>query len=759
MLGKKAGFALTVLITASFLLFYYSHDILNADSLAYGAWGDGYKNFYTLAYYSKYDSGSHFSGMNYPYGENILFTDNQPIISFLLSHVGKIFPGILDHLHGVVSFLLFFSMLCCSGIIYLLLVEFGVSVLLAIILSSFITLMNPQWDHFLGLYSLAYCVYFPALLLIIFKLLTTTKKILYASLGVILTTFFSFIHLYNLSFSLFFISCLIMALLIIYISSLKKHLADIIGLTAMAALPVIFVKVFLALTDVIADRPSAPWGYFAGATQLHYLLLHPNSFLYYFIKSQFPDIMSYIRFGYDAKCFLGIVTVIMVITFLISSFKNLFLRNRLFQQNEKILLLFFLSSVPVLLFAMTIPLKFDLFRPFYDSLPTTLKQFRAAARFSWVFYYCASLVSAVTLQRVFSSLWQRNKSASYVFLGTALSIWFIDMNTTGNFQKESFKTFSTGVDEKREAKVIRAKLLKAGYDFSSFQAILPLPIYFLGSEKLSISSSANFSSMRFSLESGLPLVCGQLSRTSISQSFKIANLLSDPYLKKEVVNDYLNQKPLLLTVGSSDLTGNEKMLLDKCDFLFENDGISFFKLPLRAFKDSTHEIKEFVSANLQSFKKHSGYISDSDMPNVVYKTILDTDFGNNHAKQFSDNVCLYKDVLPLGNEQIHYEFSVWLYTDKEFPDMPIIDFKEFDSTGTNLIFSKSLDGKLSLNTFNNWVRVSTDFKLTDRKNIISVTGKNKHSSYDELMIRPLDVNVITSFKNDSIFQFNNFPIR
>ena len=32
--------------------------------------GDGLKNYYTLDYYVKHDDGWHFTGMNYPYGEN-----------------------------------------------------------------------------------------------------------------------------------------------------------------------------------------------------------------------------------------------------------------------------------------------------------------------------------------------------------------------------------------------------------------------------------------------------------------------------------------------------------------------------------------------------------------------------------------------------------------------------------------------------------------------------------------------------------------
>ena len=70
MKNRKGGL-LAVTLTAVLLFVYYSRDIICAGQLRYGAWGDGYKNFYTLAYYLKNDSGAHFSGMNYPFGENV----------------------------------------------------------------------------------------------------------------------------------------------------------------------------------------------------------------------------------------------------------------------------------------------------------------------------------------------------------------------------------------------------------------------------------------------------------------------------------------------------------------------------------------------------------------------------------------------------------------------------------------------------------------------------------------------------------------
>ena len=105
------GGVLAVAITAILLFVYYSHQILGADTIKYGVWGDGYKNYYTLAYYLNYDHGAHFSGMNYPFGENVLFTDNQPAVAWCLKVVVKIFPALINHVYAFIVLAFFISLL------------------------------------------------------------------------------------------------------------------------------------------------------------------------------------------------------------------------------------------------------------------------------------------------------------------------------------------------------------------------------------------------------------------------------------------------------------------------------------------------------------------------------------------------------------------------------------------------------------------------------------------------------------------------
>ena len=50
---------------------------------------DGIKNYYTFLYQQKYGTGFHFMGMNYPFGENLIYVDAIPIFSTLMSFINS----------------------------------------------------------------------------------------------------------------------------------------------------------------------------------------------------------------------------------------------------------------------------------------------------------------------------------------------------------------------------------------------------------------------------------------------------------------------------------------------------------------------------------------------------------------------------------------------------------------------------------------------------------------------------------------------
>jgi len=103
-MNKPASFILVLLHVALFALIAW---------VLYGAqfetWGnqipgtgeDGAKNYYTVAYHIEHDSSyTWFNGMNYPYGEHAVYTDNQPLVSNARSS----FQALQTNYHGLFSY-------------------------------------------------------------------------------------------------------------------------------------------------------------------------------------------------------------------------------------------------------------------------------------------------------------------------------------------------------------------------------------------------------------------------------------------------------------------------------------------------------------------------------------------------------------------------------------------------------------------------------------------------------------------------------
>src|ERR1041384_1921736 len=54
--------------------------------------GDGIKNEFTYLYQVLYGKGYWFEGMNYPFGEHIVYTDGQPLLSITLAWLRPLVP-------------------------------------------------------------------------------------------------------------------------------------------------------------------------------------------------------------------------------------------------------------------------------------------------------------------------------------------------------------------------------------------------------------------------------------------------------------------------------------------------------------------------------------------------------------------------------------------------------------------------------------------------------------------------------------------
>src|SRR5688572_21027928 len=113
MSDRRAILLLLVLLTG-ILMLIFGDVFLHPNTYLFGTMGDSIKSLFTFAWYVKFDSCLHFSGMNYPWGEHIVFTDNQALFSVPLRYLNRYLFPLENYLVGILNGIVFFSMLASA---------------------------------------------------------------------------------------------------------------------------------------------------------------------------------------------------------------------------------------------------------------------------------------------------------------------------------------------------------------------------------------------------------------------------------------------------------------------------------------------------------------------------------------------------------------------------------------------------------------------------------------------------------------------
>ncbi len=757
---KLKGALLTVFITAILCFVYYSFQITNADKIVFGEWGDGYKNYYTLAYYLAHDHGSHFSGMNYPYGENVLFTDNQPAFAWILKGAIKICPGLVNHIHGFIIYAFFTSLLLTSAFTFLILFELSGEVLLAALFAALIAMLSPQVKRLLGHYSLSYSFYIPLVTYLILRFFKTSGSLNYVILLTTVITFFSFVHVYYLAMGgLFLLTTAFFYFVANYTTkSVNFRLPFLLIFSGLT--PLVILKMFLFFTDPVTDRPATTWGALVYCSSIFDIIAHPNSFTGEIAARLFPN--GTVVYNGEGLGYIGFISTFSIAAIFILSLITLFKKGPNYLKQFEPFNYLLPASFCILLFAMAFPFKFSSIENYYEFMPSAFKQFRALGRFSWVFYYTTTILSALFLISNFQKIKLRSARLAYFFVTAILSIWFADMNMVSIRYQREFNNSSALLNEQQDAKNISSALAKIGKSANNYQAILAIPMFLNGSEKLCIEATA-VDAMKASLYTGLPLACSQMSRTSEQQTFKIARLLSEDYLKKDILSDYKSSLPLLLVQNKDVLREQEKKVLSRATYLFTANGAKYYELPLSAFSNSRDSIMKIVRNNKNSYFKHNQYYTSDSINRVVLlsfekEKVPYAIFGKGAHQAERKKGVMFSDTLPHGMQDSTYEISFWAYSDDRKAVLPVMYITEEDEFG-NGVANYGQNLKVSFNIYGKWAYGNVYLTLLKAKNKIHIYGEEgEFNSYDEIMIRPVNTTVISNYINSSNFMFNNFPI-
>ncbi len=736
---KEYKYKILVIITSIIILLVFYNDILlSPNSYLFSSTGDGIKNYYTSHFFVKHENFSfHTHSQNSPYGEIVSYTDNQPSLSWLILLLKKINPSIVNYTIGIYNFLMLFS-ICLAALFYYLISR---RLLLPPIYSGtvaiIIAFLSPQIERFTGHYALGYVCFVPILWYLLIRTFEKGFSYKYSLYIFIYNLFFGFIHPYYILIgSLFVLVYSICHLLYSNFKWSKFFLYLILSLS-----PAVIQQIIFKSVDTISDRPTNPWGLYDFATRFEGLFIP--------VFSPFLDIWNSVikvrSTDIESRSYVGMLGAVIFILSLIKIVKYI--------KRKKYKLIFkpvlpselrtaLLCSILILLFAMAMPFRFGL--SFLLEVFPAIKQFRSLGRFAWVFYSVFTIYSAYYLFLLYRKYCiQNRKKIALVLVVGLLSIWFVEayINNMHTIKKINNKYASSYYDNS-----LLNEFKNLGINTNRFQSILPLPIYLIGSEVIGIHNDAGgvvFQSMKLSSITGLGLNATMLSRTSLSQTLKLASFVSDSLINRDKYINELLPKEILIVTKDEDLNSGEKYVLSNATFLFsDKNGFKYYSLSPNKLKTREYK-KDGTEMVIEKKGKHVLGKHDWYYWNTYDKTSINAIDRNN-------SLLFESDLYGYGK----YECSFWLkLSNKKI--VPKLTLETFDKN-KNLIEKKSFDCGVFSNVNNGWLRVSNIFEFDENCRGIKYSINSENDTIDNLLIKSVNLKVLGVEKGKEVMVDNYY---
>ena len=732
--------ALVVALLAALVCFHFFGEIiLHPDEFLFGASGDGLKNYFAVAYQVIHGEGLWFQGMLYPYGDHLIFADGQPILTKILSWFIEADVNNGTQVIAIMNLLMIGSLVVTAWCIHRLLVWNYVNPWFAVPFSLTIAFLSPQVARFTGHYALGYTFFVPMGWLLIAGFSRTGWPWLWALFTSLIVLFFGFLHPYYLFIFVIFLGTVVGWELLINKFQFRK-VEHLLARGFTLIVPLILFMAYQKWVDPYTDRPTSPSGmfsYVATIQSVFLLVADPFRSLFnsYFFRVFIPS-------SWEGRAYVG-----MVASF--TAFVSVFaLGKRMFKRKWKVvshpilppvLRAVFIPGIITLLFAMG--LFHSLGLSWLSDFVSPIKQFRSLGRVAWVFYYVFSVWTVYHLYalfRYFRSV--GNGKYTYhisVIIGLCVFLWMLDATVNVKYSKSMMlnrtakEAFTDNYVSQWEA---------VGVNITEHQAILPLPMMLLGSEKIGLEMGQNsfMHAMKGSFSSGLPIIGGALSRTSLGVTEKSAQIISDSLFPRPILDDFDQQKKLLILQSNELLSIEERRLISNAEMVFENENYRLYSTSISNVK-SLYATVSTLSDSV-SFSAHSGYLLPKQF--TPSKEILwgAASYEMKELDHFLDTVFPNSETLTI---------SYWVKVDPKAELLP------------NRVYSidrawKS-DGGIGYNPnlLNNWLLFSEDIETEAGKQHDYVTHK-QGGVISRIQLRKKGETII--YKEGELTFVNNVPV-
>ena len=757
---KKIIEAILVFILSGIIFFLFFFWVIpsglsNFNHYFFSTTHDGIKNYYTYLYYLKYDSGFHFSGMAYPYGDLITFTDNQPLLVLTLKALETLGFSCQNNAVTIFNLLLLVGLPLTVLLFYKILKHYKVTYIYAFIIALVLTFLNPQLERLAGHYALAYSFVIPLFWWFDIRLqLAATKKwwLLTIITSVLLLTF---LHVYYLAVALLFFFFVGIGHLISQGVTIKNIKTVLGQYTTIAILPMAIFKAFMFMVDDVQDRVAFPYGF------LNYRATYRS--LFFNTNSPFDGIMpKFIQVGKvepEGRAYLGVFALAFCIVVLYRFVREARTAKHISLDALNITGEQRLNPYLVLaLLALCLGAAFPFYMPPFDVLIeflTPLAQFRSPGRFAWIFYVVFGVFFHVFLYRFSTQYpalnWRKYILPVVIFIGLIEGVGMakntlttLDKNTLGAqfFEQE-----------------LMPKFQQNQINSQKFQAIIAFPFYTIGNEKVGYpgTNESIFHSMKISNQTGLPLVNYMMSRTGVRQGLDIMALTSNAILPKHYLNDVSSSKPFLLITTNDELTANEKEMVAIATPLFVAGNLSFYQVSKLQLQQLYQQ--KIAQLKLQNWLpiKPNVWATGTAANGLVYfdAHINLTDLFNNKTAVMNlrkSNV-LFDGNLPATDS---LTVSFWTRCADFTYGFPVMKITEYSPDGSEVFHHNThLDNNYEI--FQSTRLVNYTFKPQSSNNKVVITVVGNHYNYSNFLIAKANKELLIK-DSLNVWYWNNFPV-
>lgn len=722
-------------------------------------YADGLKAYTNIEYHAKHDSSfTYFEGMNYPYGDHISAAVVQPLISNSLKLLHDLGWDISRYTFVVVNMSLLLGLLLGAYFMYRCFRKLELPVWLAVLGGISLAFFSPQLHRWASHYGLAHIEVFPILFYLLMRL--EEEQRLGTSFWIMVVVLvFSLIHFYYfailaMTLSLYFFVGFLRK------PTLQRLLRYALHFGLQIGLPLVFFYWWMWAGDAIDDRSGRPWGFF------HYHAIWESVVSNYkmphfkWIDEQLIPIQ---RGSYEGRAYVGLVGVIgflaLVVRWVRSSFRQPLVRvGGAFQPFlNKMLLAAFVLLLLSFGYPFTIPgmeWLLDYTGPF--------RQFRSVGRFNWPFFYILNLAVLAELWH-----WAKEREWRLGVLGAALLLLFFETYhhaTQVNLELDKLKWFAEG---ERFTDI-------DGIDYNDFQAVLPVPYFNIGSDQYWYDAPGNLltHTLVLGVQTGLPTTGAALTRTSRRQAFNQLQLATAPYKRPAILEDFPNEKPLLLLVSKAQFEKERDKyahLLEEVYLLYENEEFALYRMPLRSFQtridNRVRTIEHRLRSDSLNLQQLEGFISNQPKPTFAYRSFdtLSTERayqgGGAYQGQAAEKNIIFDQQLPNQHGTGWYTFSAWVYVDEDRLLRGSSRIEEYDpETGQTIKEQEyTLHRQIAVMDTNGWALMEFGYVLAASDSAIRWSLQQPDMLHaplfvDELLIRQ-DINEL--FKQGEGYLFKN----